>query len=65
MYKHMNISCACFHFVIACLNDAMLMHMFSFRKLLAMYVLDAFILLETPKLKNIGLLILHNSTMLK
>ena len=43
----------------------MLMHMFSFCKLLAMYVLDAFMLLETPKLKNLGLLILCNSIMLK
>ena len=53
------------HFVIACLSDAMLMHMFSFRTLLALYVLDAFMLLETPKLKNIGLLMLRNSIMLK
>jgi len=37
----------------------------SFCKLLAIYVLDAFMLPGTPKPKNIGLLILCNSVMLE
>jgi len=44
-----------------CKDIGMLVHMFSFCKLLTMYVLDIFMLLKIPRLENIELLILCNA----